>query len=378
MNAANSTTKNRVELIQGGSDYFTLLNKLINEASQSIHFQTYIYDDDETGRQVTNALIAAARRGVKIFMLLDQYGSQGLSKEWVKKVRDAGIFFRFFRPLFKSRRFYLGRRLHHKVVVIDGCKSTVAGLNISNRYNDTAEANAWLDWALYIEGQASEKLEEICKSRLRLRYAKQVPKRAAANFNGSSPVRISVNDWVRRKRQIYRSYLEMFRDSKEEVLIMSAYFLPGNRFRKAIERAVKRGVKIKVVLTGNADVFMIKYAERYIYQWLFKNKIEVYEYTKNVLHGKISVCDNSWVTVGSFNLNNLSAFASVELNADVFDEKFAVDVRQRLQKIIDNDCVKITEKNFNREFNFVSRTAHHAAYYLFRFLFFISTKQGDA
>ena len=320
----------------------------------------------------------AAGRGVKVFMLLDNYGSQGLSKDWVTKVRAAGIFFRFFRPLFKSKRFYLGRRLHHKVVVVDGCKSTVAGLNISNRYNDTAEASAWLDWALYIEGEASEKLEDLCKSRLRLRYARQVPKRSTADFKGTTPVRISVNDWVRRKRQIYRSYLQMFRDAKDEVIIMSAYFLPGSRFRRAIEAAVRRGVKFKVVLTGNADVFMIKYAERYIYQWLFRNNIEVYEYKTNVLHGKISVSDKTWVTVGSFNLNNLSSFASVELNAEVFDKKFATSVHERLQQIIDSDCERITESKFNRQFNFVSRTAHHAAYYLFRFLFFISTKQGDA
>lgn len=264
MNFTNFTKRNKVELIQGGKDYFTLLVGLINEARQSIHLQTYIYDEDETGNEVTAALINATARGVKVFMLLDKYGSQGLSKEWVDKVQAAGIFFRFFRPLFKSKKFYLGRRLHHKVVVIDGCKSTVAGLNISNRYNDTAEASAWLDWALYIEGEASEKLEDLCKSRLQVRYAKHVPKRLPNNFNGNTPVRISVNDWVRRKRQIYRSYLQMFREAENEVIIMSAYFLPGSRLRKAIEAAIKRGVKFKVVLTGNADVFMIKYAERNI------------------------------------------------------------------------------------------------------------------
>ncbi|HEY0656104.1 MAG TPA: phospholipase D-like domain-containing protein [Chryseosolibacter sp.] len=377
MNIPNTTSKNKVRLIQGGKDYFTLLVSLIDEAKISIHFQTYIYDEDETGNLVTSALIRAAERGVKVFLLLDKYGSQGLSNEWVKKVQAVGIFFRFFRPLFKSKRFYLGRRLHHKVVVIDGCKSTVAGLNVSNRYNDTAEASAWLDWAILIEGEASRQLEDICKSRLRLRYARQSPKHSDTDFPGNSPVRISVNDWVRRKRQIYRTYLQMFRDANEEVLIMSAYFLPGRRFRKAIERAVQRGVKIRVVLTGNADVFMIKYAERYIYRWLFKHNIEVYEYTKNVLHGKISVCDKKWVTVGSFNLNNLSAFASVELNADVFDPAFAKEVHTRLQKIIETDCARITESKFNKQFNFVSRAAHHAAYYLFRFLFFISTKQGD-
>jgi cardiolipin synthase A/B len=371
----NLTNRNKVQLIQGGREYFDFLIKLINGATQSIHLQTYIYDEDETGNEVTAALIEAAKRGVKVFMLVDKYGSQALSKETVERITDAGIFFRFFRALVKSKKFYLGRRLHHKVVVVDGCKSTVAGLNISNRYNDMPEAPAWMDWAVYIEGEASERLEDICKSRLRLRYARQVPKRAKTSVTNETKVRISVNDWVRRKRQIYRTYLEMFRDAKDEIIIMSAYFLPGRRFRRAIESAVKRGVKIKVVLTGNADVFMIKYAERFIYRWLFKNKIEVYEYTKSVLHGKMSVCDKEWVTVGSFNLNNLSAFASVELNADVFDKKFATGVHERLLQIIENDCVRVTERKFNNQFNFISQASHHAAYYLFRF--FISTKQGD-
>jgi cardiolipin synthase A/B len=371
------TKHNTVKLIRGGRDYFDLLVKLINEAKTSVHLQTYIYDEDETGNEVTEALIAAAGRGVKVFMLLDKYGSQGLSKEWVRKVKEAGIFFRFFTQLFKSKRFYLGRRLHHKVVVIDGCKSTVGGLNISNRYNDTAEGPAWLDWAIYIEGDASEKLEDICKSRLRLKSRKHVPKRGRNTFDGNTSVRISANDWVRRKREIYRTYLEMFRDAKEEITIMSAYFLPGRRFRKAIEAAVRRGVKVRVVLTGNADVFMIKYAERYIYRWLFRQNIEVFEYTKNVLHGKLSVCDRQWMTVGSFNLNNLSAFASVELNVDVFEKTFASDVHNRLDEIIQTDCIRITEAKFNHQFNFISRFAHLAAYRLFRFLFFISTKQTD-
>jgi cardiolipin synthase len=369
---------NKVRLVQGGKDYFTLLETMIDEAEESIYLQIYIFDEDETGKKIADALLRAVTRDVKVYMLVDAYGSQGLSRDFVKKLLNGGIFLKRFRPAFKSQWFYLGRRLHHKVAVVDSWRCTVAGLNISNRYNDTPEASAWLDWALYVEGEVAPALEEICKSRLKLRNRK-----ASAIPSNHKPsehclVRIRVNDWLRRKRQIYDSYLQLFKEASSTMIIMSAYFLPGKQFRKRIAEAAGRGVNIKVVLTANADIFMIKYAERYIYRWLFKNKIEVYEYQKNVLHAKIAVRDGEWMTGGSYNVNNLSAFASIELNLDVNDKKFAGHVQDRLEKIIAEDCSRITEKKFNRQVNFITRIAHYGAYEIFRFLFFLSTKQkGD-
>jgi cardiolipin synthase len=369
---------NKVELIQGGRDYFTLLESMIDEAEKSIYIQTYIFDEDETGNKVADALLRAAKRQVKVYMLLDAYGSQHLSRDFVKKLTEAGIFLRRFKPAFKSKHFYLGRRLHHKVVVIDSWRCTVAGLNISNRYNDTPEAAAWLDWALYAEGEVAPALEEICQSRLRLRNRKASPIEAYQLPKTQCLVRIRVNDALRRKRQIYNSYLELFKEASSSMIIMSAYFLPGKQFRKKIADAAKRGVKVKVVLTANADIFMIKYAERYIYRWLFKNNIEVYEYQNSVLHAKIAVRDGEWMTGGSYNLNNLSAFASIELNLDVKDKKFAQLVQDKLEGIIAKDCLRITEKKFNKTANFFTRAAHFGAYEVFRFLFFLSTKQkGD-
>jgi cardiolipin synthase A/B len=368
---------NKARLIRGGREYFDLLLKLIDEASESIHFQTYIFDADETGREVSDALIRASERGVKIYLLLDAYGSQALSDEFANRWKSVGILFRRFQPLFKSKRFYLGRRLHHKVVVVDSTHCTVAGLNISNRYNDTSEGPAWLDWALYVQGDIAPALEEICKSRMRLkkRTATSAPK---VKIEEQCPIRVRVNDWVRRKRQIYRSYLEMFRDARSRITIMSAYFLPGRQFRKHIEAAIRRGVKIKVIVTGDADVFMVKYAERYIYRWLFKNNIEVYEYRKNVLHGKLALADGQFMTVGSYNVNNLSAFASVEMNLDVNDPQFVNDAEKRIEEIVAQDCVRITEKKFNRQYNAFNRAVHRSSYEIFRFLLFLSTKQrGD-
>jgi cardiolipin synthase len=366
---------NKVQLVRGGQEYFHLLEQMIDNARETIHLQTYIFDEDETGITIAEALIRAAIRGVNVYVLLDGYGSQKLSVTLMQRFKNAGIFFRRFQPLFKSRKFYLGRRLHHKVAVVDCWSGMVGGINISDRYNDTPEAPAWLDWALYVEGEIAPELEKICKSRLRLR--KKLISRFPEHLKPKEicDVAIRVNDWYRRKREIYRSYLRIFREATDEITIMSAYFLPGRLFRKEIEKAVKRGVKIKVVMTGDADVYMIKYAERYIYRWLLKNGIEIYEYQKNVLHAKLAVADRQWVTVGSFNVNNLSAFVSIELNLEVSNAPFAVSVHHRLEEIIKKDCIKVTEKKFIKQFNMLARLGHKASYEIFRFLFFLSTRQ---
>jgi cardiolipin synthase len=228
---------------------------------------------------------------------------------------------------------------------------------------------------LYVEGDVAKSLDEICRRRLRIRAKAGSHRHDKGDKAFNIPIAVKVNDWFQRKRQIYRSYLHMFASANSHITIMSAYFLPGRLFRKQIEAAVRRGVKIKVVLTGNADIFMIKYAERFIYRWLFKNKIEVYEYKPYVLHAKLAFCDSEWMTVGSFNVNNLSAFASIELNLEVKDPGFVKKEEARVDEIIRKDCVRITERKFNSQFNFISRISHQVAYQLFRFLFFLSTKQ---
>jgi cardiolipin synthase len=130
------TKINRVKLIRSGSEYFNELIRLINESTESFHLQVYIYDDDETGKQVTSALKNAAGRGVAVYVVVDGYASQALTHEFVEDLESSGIHFRFFEPLWRSKNFYFGRRLHHKLAVADSRFALVGGLNVSNRYND--------------------------------------------------------------------------------------------------------------------------------------------------------------------------------------------------------------------------------------------------
>lgn len=373
-------TLNNVRLIRGGAQYFREITEAIARATDTVHLQTYIFEADETGQQVAEALMEAARRGVRVYMLVDGYASQGLPKQFISKLVDAGVRFRFFEPLFKSRHFYFGRRLHSKVVVIDACWTIVGGVNITDRYNDMPSQPAWLDFALLAEGPAAEEACRICQRNWK-GYLKQrevsgcepSPNFSRGESKYTAMVRLRKNDWVRNMLQISNSYLQMFRSAKSHITILSSYALPGNVFRTHLQRAVKRGVKVKMIISGQSDVIFVKQAERYWYDWLLRNNIEIYEYTRNVLHGKLAVCDSEWLTIGSYNINDLSAYASVELNFDVMDDSFARNVEDELEAIIQNDCVPVSKEQIAATRNVFTRVGRWFSYNILRATFNLFT-----
>ena len=191
------------------------------------------------------------------------------------RFKDAGIYFRFFEPVLRGNSFYFGRRLHHKVLVADAQFALVAGVNISNKYNDMPGEPAWLDWAIQVEGESATELYKICVG-LWIKFPAEVNRIISAEKlpvidpTWNCPVRVRRNDWVTRKNEISRSYLEMFNKANNEIIIMSSYFLPGRVFRKKLASAEKRGVNIKLILAGASDVMVSKQAERYMYRWLFQ------------------------------------------------------------------------------------------------------------
>src|SRR5260221_2728267 len=141
---AGYTRHNKVRLVHGGEDYFSTLVRMIDDAKTSIHLQYNILDGDQAGRRVADALARAAHRQVQVFILLDGYASQHLSKQIIREWKEAGVRFRWFWPLLKSRHFYLGRRMHHKVVVVDAALGMAGGINIREPSNDNHRKKTWL------------------------------------------------------------------------------------------------------------------------------------------------------------------------------------------------------------------------------------------
>lgn len=361
--------QNNISLVKGGTEYFNLLERLINNAQHSVLLQTYIFDDDTTGTRIGDALMGAANRGVAVYFMTDGYASQNISRAYIHKMEQAGVHFRYFEQLFRSRYFYIGRRLHHKVIVVDCKYSLVGGINISDRYNDFPGSPAWLDTALYIEGEASVNLFNLCRTLWGNKIEKtlQPPLDIKEFLNslsktGYCSVRILRNDWLKRKSEIWKTYFHLFNNADENITIMCSYFLPGKRLRNALSKAVARGVKVRVILAGISDITVAKWAERYLYDWMFRSGIEVYEYQPTVLHAKLAMVDNHWVTVGSYNINNISAYASIELNAEVRNKSFAVMVAQQLDNIISNDCICIFAENFKLTLSIFKRIQHYLSY----------------
>lgn len=384
---ASFSFRNNAVLIKSGHEYFDTLKKLIREAKDAIQIQVYIFEDDHTGNEIGHCLIAAAKKNVKVQVLLDGYASRNLSKEFIQQIRKAGIQLRFFEPIWKSKYYYFGRRFHCKIVVIDGKKALVGGINISDRYNDMPGMPAWLDYAVLIEGETAFELHKLClqfffkRKKIETWVDKQLtlPTHVGAM---NTAMRIRRNDWVMNKNQISGTYMEMLRNAENEIIMMSSYLIPNKFFRKQISAALKRGVHIKFILAAKSDVYLAKNAERYFYRWALRNQIQIFEYLPSVLHSKLAICDNKMATIGSYNINDISAFASMELNIDVIDTLFVQSVRKTIDKIIALECVEINKENMKNNYSLLDRLTLWISYVVFRFVFklftFYFTKKNDS
>ena len=373
---------NELAFVTGGAPYFTRLLQLISEAQKQIHFQVYIFDEDDTGKEVAAALKSARQRGVDIFLAVDSYGSKDLSPAFIKDLKDSGINFRFFSPL--PERFYilrLGRRLHSKVVVADQEVALVGGINISDKYRGTATEAPWLDFAITVKGPVSARLARISEQIYREKYliGPHIRRKKAGDpSSGDVLSRPVLNDWFRGKRQIGAGYRAAFRKAQHSITVVASYFLPSRSIRTALKRAARRGVQVNLLLPGISDVPMAKRAIRYLYQEMLEVNIQIYEWEDSILHGKMAVVDNKWVTLGSYNLNHLSQYSSIEMNVEVLDEAFATSVQDYLSTLLSQSTL-IGADAFHQKLSRLDKIFDWASYTLGRwimsFLFFLVRRE---
>lgn len=352
-----------VQLVYSGNDYFDKLIQLIRSAKSIIHFQTYIFDNDETGRLIADELKLSAGRGVKIYMLLDAFGSKELSKKFITDLQQAGVRLRFFAPLFSRNTINLGRRMHHKIVVIDDHMALIGGINISNKYRGTETQAAWLDYAILIKGDVCEKASKICSAILNRRFPIALKQEKKNSGENNALVRFRQNDRLRGKRQISRGYILAIKNAKKSIVFVSSYFLPGRRILRALRKTARRGVQITIILSANSDIILFGKATTHLYTSLLKEGIHIYEWQNSVLHGKIAMVDEQWVTIGSFNLNYLSALSSIELNVEAMDTTLVNELKQHIEAIIQNGCKEIDYEVYQKENTWQKRFVNMLAYY---------------
>jgi cardiolipin synthase len=368
---------NQIKLLRSGGEYFPALLNAIRLAKTEIHLQSYIYQADQTGLAIGQALMNAAQRGVHVNVLLDGFGSQKLSSAFVASLRAAGVNVLFYRPRISpwSMQKNRLRRLHSKIAVIDGTIGFIGGINIIDDNNVPNPNNVppRIDYAVQIEGALLPRLHASVADlwqRVAWLNLLKTPATKSLASGSSSPhpanllAAFAQRDNVLHRHDIETAYLKAINSAQSEILIANAYFLPGHRFRKALVDAANRGVKVSLLLQGRVEYFLMMATHAFYSEFLNKG-IAIYEYRKSFMHSKVAVIDGTWATVGSSNIDPFSLLLAREANVFISDPGFAGELRTDILASIAAGAVPILAQQWQAE-NACKRAASKLALVMVR------------
>lgn len=340
---------NSFDLLENGEQFFPRVFEAMRAARQEILLETFILYDDKVGRALQAAAIEAAQRGVTIDLTVDGWGSPNLSKEFLAEMIGAGIRVHVFDPMPGFlRRVNPFRRLHRKIVVIDGTIAFVGGINFSADHLLDFGPLAKLDYAVRICGPVAAEIRTFALDAAKGEapgwrhrsgpIARLLPSPQPA---GEGEALFVWRDNHRHTRDIERQYRLAFRLARQRIMIANAYFFPGYAFLKDLRKAARRGVQVSLILQGNPDMPIVQIAAGMLYHHLLSAGVQIYEYCDRPLHGKVAAVDDEWATVGSSNLDPLSLSLNLEANVVMRDRVFNAHLSQTLQQLMRNSCRKI-------------------------------------
>jgi cardiolipin synthase len=358
---AHQVDGQQLTLLQNGAAYFPKLCADIDAAQSFIYLETYIFAADEAGLIVSQALQCAALRGVSVRLLMDGFGSAYLPASWLDELYAAGVQVQWFRReiyRFKLRRHRL-RRLHRKLVVLDGEVAYIGGINIIADATGNGAGNMpRLDFAVRVQGAVAGEIYSVMRrlwsavswagQNTRGKRLERFMVDADKKYNSLS-IKLLLRDNLRHRRDIERAYLIAISTAKHEVVIANAYFMPGRIFRRALIQAAQRGVRVVLLLQGKVEHRLLHYATHALYAQLLAAGVEIYEYQASLLHAKVAVVDGKWATVGSSNIDPFSLLLAREANLVVLDEGFAATLRGNLFAAITQDAQRIEANHWRRQ-----------------------------
>ncbi len=363
---------NQFNLLENGEAFFPRVFECIASAEREVILETFIWFDDEVGRQLQEALIAAGRRGVQIDVTIDDYGSPDLSEQFLSELAAAGVRVHVFDPgpRLWGWRTNVFRRMHRKIVVIDGVRAFVGGINYSVDHLISHGPTAKQDYAVEVTGPIVQSVHTFsCKaleagrrnarttlwSALRERFSTRAKSIARtlrpdnsqpAESVGASPGQGGSAVFVTRDNRkhtddIERHYRVGIRAARRRIIIANAYFFPGYRLLKELRKAARRGVDVRLILQGQPDMPIVKVAASMLYHHLMGAGVHIHEFVERPLHGKVAVFDDQLATVGSSNLDPLSLSLNLEANLVIKDAGFNQQLGERLQFLLDHGCKEI-------------------------------------
>lgn len=339
---------NQIQLLENGDQYYPAVFSAIEHAESKIILETFIWFEDNIGWQLHDVLLRAAQRGVQIEVLLDGYGSPDLSDRFVGELTAAGVVFRYYdpRPRLFGLRTNLFRRMHRKIVVVDGLVAFVGGINYSAEHMSDYGPEAKQDYAVRVEGPVVQdilqfELENLPGNANARRFWRRRHRPEENRTPGEAQTLFVWRDNDEHRDDIERHYLKMLANARREVIIANAYFFPGYRLLHAMRNAARRGVTVKLVVQGEPDMPIVKVGARLLYNYLVKGGVQIFEYQRRPLHGKVALMDDHWATVGSSNLDPLSLSLNLEANLIVHDRAFNQTLRDNLNQLIEHDSQQV-------------------------------------
>ena len=376
---------NAIDLLQNGSEFFPALIAAIDAAEREFHLETYIFEDDATGRAVAGALCRAAGRGVAVRVLVDGFGAADFVATLRPQLEAAGVQVLVYRPeiaRFRLRRHRL-RRLHRKLAVADGRSAFVGGINIVDDIDAAHPAPPRFDYAVRVEGPLLVPVHATVRrlwtmvSWASFRRRRRLPATSPVTAEplGSTRAAFVIRDTLRHRRDIEEAYLEAIGKAQKEIVLANAYFLPGGRFRHALLAAAARGVQVTILLQGRIEYALQHYATQSLYDMMLGAGVRIFEYHHSYLHAKVGVIDCCWATVGSSNIDPFSLLLAREANVFVDDREFATRLRASLETAMRDGARELLREDWERK-PWLQRLASRLAYGLVRLMIGIAGYGG--
>ena len=336
---------NRVRLLRDGPATYAAMLAAIAAATDHIHMETYIIEDDAVGRLFAAALMAKQRQGVQVNLLYDSVGTLGTPAAFFQQLRDAGIGvleFNPINPLLVRKDWELNQRDHRKLLIVDGTVAFLGGINISSVYSGGSSQGSapgararqaraqdagasWRDTDMQLEGPVVAELQKLFLDAwaqqkgapLEVRHWFPVPRSV-----GKDVVRALGSSPQEPFSLIYATLLSAIESAETSILLTNAYFAPDPQLLAALKAAVARGVAVHLILPSKTDSKLVFHAGRSHYDDLLGAGIRIYERRGRVLHSKTALIDGVWATVGSTNLDWRSFLHNYEINAVVLGHEF--------------------------------------------------------
>ena len=328
------TKGNKVTLLADGQATYAAMFKAMQNAKDHINLESYIIEDDETGRKFADLLLQKQAKGVQVNLIYDSVGSMNTPASFFQRLRDGGIQVVGFNPINP-----LNARDHRKIFIVDGKVAIIGGINISKVYSSSPlnrEQNEkapirWRDTDIQIEGLAVAEFQKLFLDTWLKQKGPKLPERnyfPNLKEQGNALVRVVGSTQGQTNRIPFIMYVSAIAFAEYSIHMTNSYFIPDDQIAKALTDSAERGVDVKIILPGITDSQLALYAQRYYYSELLKSGVKLYEHNTSLLHAKTAVVDKVWSTVGSTNMDYLSLLSNDEVNAVILSHEFAVEMEK--------------------------------------------------